>query len=103
MVPSNSTKTVYLMPKLVDTKDWSDGGNLEFQLDCEWVQYRMGNYGGVTNTPMMEIHNFTQHANYAAGASIYRAGVSQGMMYPGFEGMDGNFLLIYRQQDIRGR
>lgn len=49
-VASNSIKTIYMMPKLDISKDWSQAGIYNYALECEYVVYRSSmmsysNYG----------------------------------------------------------
>lgn len=83
-VPSQMVKNVYLLSKLNPDKEWCDPENIEYNFDvelCKPTSYSYGNsggnYGGVTNTPIVQIYNHTNYANYSRRDN-YTAGQSAG-------------------------
>jgi hypothetical protein len=105
-VPSQMIRNVYIMTKLIAEKDWCDSGNLEFDLDAEWANYKSTSYnpyGAVSNTPSTEYLNYSQYANYPGNSNrSYQAGNSAayGQQYPNLNSFfpndrEGNILFLY--------
>jgi hypothetical protein len=57
---SQSLKNIYLMPKVRETDDWSDEGNLSYELIVEYMNYR----------PMVS-YNDAYHPGYSAQFNQY--------------------------------